>query len=100
MSRISRKDVEYIAALAQLELDDETKDRFTRELDAILGYVEKLNELDTTGVEPTMHALQRTNVLREDVTGASLSRDVALGNAPSHDGEYFIVPKILEADES
>lgn len=99
MSRISKSDVEYIAGLAQLELDEAAKDRLTGELDEILGYVEKLRELNTENVEPMMHALPITNVFREDETGQSLDRDLALRTAPSHDGEYFIVPKILDTEE-
>lgn len=99
MSRISKSDVEYIAGLAQIELDEAAKDRLTGELDEILGYVEKLRELNTENVEPMMHALPITNVFREDEAGQSLDRDLALRTAPSHDGEYFIVPKILDTEE-
>ena len=100
MSRITRRDVEYIAGLAQLELDDAAKDRLTSELDTILEYVDKLRELNTDTVEPMMHALPITNVFRADEVRASLDRDVALRTAPSHDGEYFIVPRILDTEEA
>ncbi len=100
MSQITEKDVEYIAGLAQLSLDDATKQRLARELGEILGYVAQLNELDTEGVEPMMHALSLSNIFREDRVGPSLSRDTVLRTAPSHDGNYFIVPRILDADEA
>lgn len=99
MSRISKSDVEYIAGLAQIQLDEAAKERLTTELDTILEYVEKLRELDTDRVEPMMHALPITNVFREDEAGESLPRHLALRTAPSHDGEYFIVPKILDTEE-
>lgn len=99
MSSITKKDVEYVAGLAQLQLDDAAKERLTHEMAAILDYMEKLNELNTDNVEPMMHAMEMTNVFREDVVEESLPRDKALEGAPSHDGEFFIVPKILETDD-
>lgn len=99
MSKISKKDVSYVAALAQLRLDDAAQERLVREMGDILAYMDKLNSLNTDGVEPMMHALAMTNVLREDKTGAPLSREDALMNAPVDNGAYFIVPKILEGEE-
>lgn len=98
MSKITRQDVEYVAGLAQLRLDDATKDRLVREMGDILAYMDQLNELDTEHVEPMMHAMEMTNVFRQDVPGESLPRGEALMNAPMHDGEYFMVPRILEGD--
>lgn len=98
MSSISRQDVAYVAGLARLAPDDATKERLVRELGDILGYVAKLNELDTENVEPMMHALEMSNVFREDEPGASLPRELALRNAPADDGEYFLVPRILDTE--
>lgn len=98
MAKITRADVEYVAGLAQLTLDETTKERLVGELGDILGYMDKLNELDTTGIEPTMHVLEMTNVFREDVVTPSLPRDTALMNAPKTDGEYFLVPRILDTE--
>lgn len=98
MSKITTRDVEYVAALAHLDLDDATKARLVQEMGDILGYMDKLNELDTAGVEPMMHALEITNVYREDAAGDSMPREAALENAPSEDGEYFLVPRILEGE--
>ena len=98
MSKITQKDVEYVAGLAQLRLDDAAKEQMAREMDDILSYMDKLNELNTDNVEPMMHGMEMTNVFREDVIGASLPREEALKNAPVHDGEYFLVPRILEED--
>jgi aspartyl-tRNA(Asn)/glutamyl-tRNA(Gln) amidotransferase subunit C len=98
MSKITTKDVEYVAGLAQLNLDDTAKARLVKEMGDILSYMDKLSELDTDNVEPMMHVLNMTNVYREDVVGTSLDRTAALKNAPAHDDEFFLVPRILEAD--
>lgn len=99
MSNITIKDVEYVAGLAQLQLDDAAKERLVREMGEILGYMDQLNALDTSEVEPMMHAMALTNIFREDNVGTSLSREAALANAPNHDGEYFLVPKILDTGD-
>ena len=98
MGKITLRDVEYVAGLAQLRLTEDEKNRLVREMDDILAYMDQLNELDTDAVEPMMHAMEMTNVFRQDETGASLPREEALMNAPMHDGEYFLVPRILEGD--
>ena len=98
MSTITEQDVDYVAGLAQLSLDDETKERLVQELGAILAYMDKLNELDTSDVEPMVHVLELANVYREDEVGTSLDRETALANAPKSDEEYFLVPRILDAD--
>ena len=98
MAKITKQDVEYVAALAQLDLDEATKERLVVELGDILSYMDKLNELDTDGVEPMMQVLEMTNVYREDEVRPSLDRETALKNAPKTDGEYFLVPKILDVE--
>ena len=98
MAKITTDDVEYVAGLAQLILDDDTKERLVQEMGNILSYMDKLNELDTDDIEPMMHVLDLANVYREDVVGESLPREVALSNAPAEDGEYFLVPRILDQD--
>lgn len=98
MKEIARSDVEYVAALAQLKLDDAAADRLVGELGEILAHMDLLNELDTEGVEPMMHALEVTNVYRDDVTAPSLPREAALRNAPRTDGAYFLVPRILDQE--
>lgn len=99
MSKITRADVEYVAGLAQLRLDDAAKDRLVHEMGEIIGYMDQLNALNTDGVEPMMYALDMSNVFRQDIVEPWLTREEGLKNAPSHDGEYFIVPRILEVDE-
>ena len=69
-----------------------------KEMGDILGYIDQLNGLDTEGIEPTMHALSMVNVFREDEVAGSISREEALANAPEADGEYFLVPKILDTE--
>lgn len=98
MGKITRDDVAYVASLAQLSMSPEVQDRLVKEMGDILAYMDKLNELNTDGIEPTMHGMAMTNVFREDVVGPSLERDEALMNAPQSDGEYFLVPKILDVD--
>jgi aspartyl-tRNA(Asn)/glutamyl-tRNA(Gln) amidotransferase subunit C len=87
-----------VAGLAQLTLDEAEKERLVEELGAILEYMDKLNELDTSAIEPMMHVLAIQNVMREDEVTASLDRDTALANAPKTDGAYFLVPRILDLD--
>ena len=98
MSTITEKDVEYVANLAQLNLDDALKTRLVGELGNILDYIGKLNELDTDGVEPMMHVQALSNVFRDDEIAPSLPREVVMENAPKHDGEYILVPQILDGD--
>lgn len=93
---ITLKDVEHVANLARLDLSDAEKAQFTEQLNAILKYAEKLNELDTDGVEPTSHVLPITNVMREDVKKESLPIEKVLLNAPDEEDGQFKVPAVLE----
>lgn len=93
---IDRKQVEYVAHLARLDLKPEEAEQFTGQLDEILGYIEKLQELDTTGIEPTSHAIPIVNAFREDEVKESYDQDTALKNAPSEENGFFKVPKIIE----
>lgn len=94
--KITIVDVEHVARLARLELSAPEKERMRRELDGILSYIDKLRALDTSGVEPTSHAVPLTNVTRDDVERPSLPQAEALANAPDRQGELFRVPKIIE----
>ncbi|MES1204521.1 MAG: Asp-tRNA(Asn)/Glu-tRNA(Gln) amidotransferase subunit GatC [Pseudomonadota bacterium] len=95
MSRIRSDEVREIAALARLALGDQEIARMTQDLDAILGYVEALRELDTSATAPMTHAVPFDCPLRPDVVEPGLSVDEALGNAPRRQGSYFQVPRIL-----
>jgi len=94
--KLTKDDVRYVADLARLEFDEKETDSLVGQLQKILEYEQELNELDTTGVEPTAHAFSLNNVLREDVVKESLDREEALSNAPEKDQGCFKVPKVLE----
>ncbi|MHC4192795.1 MAG: Asp-tRNA(Asn)/Glu-tRNA(Gln) amidotransferase subunit GatC [Planctomycetota bacterium] len=94
--KIGEAEVRKVAKLARLELSEAEVEEFTGQLSAILEYMEKMNELDTTGVEPLAHCLPITNVFREDAVKESIGVEKALANAPQRDGEFFKVPKILD----
>ena len=89
-------DVKYVAQLARLSLTAEEEQKFGAQLGQILGYIEKLNELDVSQVEPTAHAVPLVNVTRLDEVRPSLSNEDALRNAPARANGLFIVPKIVE----
>lgn len=92
---VTKQDVEHIAALAKLTFSEEEKERLTAELNTVLRYVEKLNELDTEQVEPLQNMNERVNVLRDDVLLPSTPNDVALRNAPDSQDRFFKVPKVI-----
>lgn len=93
---ISEKDVEHVALLGRLHLTPEEKKNMTQDLNTILQYVEKINELDTTHVEPTSHVLPIRNVTREDVVIPSPGQEVMLKNAPDKENGFFRVPPVIE----
>lgn len=95
MSRISIDQVKHVANLARLAITEEKAEKFTKQLDAIIGFAEQLNELDTENVEPTSHVLDIKNVLREDVPQKGLPREEVLKNAPEEQDGQFKVPSIL-----
>ncbi|MEI8291838.1 MAG: Asp-tRNA(Asn)/Glu-tRNA(Gln) amidotransferase subunit GatC [Verrucomicrobiota bacterium] len=89
-------DVKYVAHLARLALTPEEEKQLGAQLGSILGYIEKLRELDVTHVEPTAHAVPMVNVTRADEIRPSLPHDEALRNAPKKGGGLFVVPKVVE----
>jgi aspartyl-tRNA(Asn)/glutamyl-tRNA(Gln) amidotransferase subunit C len=89
-------DVKYVAHLARLSLSPEEEQKIGEQLGHILGYIEKLKEVDVTGVEPTAHAFPLVNVVRPDEVHPSISHEDALRNAPAQANGLFIVPKIVE----
>ncbi len=93
--KIDEAQVRKVAKLARLELTEAEVEEFTGQLSAILEYVEKMNELNTTSVEPLAHCLPIKNVFRADCIKESLGTEKTLANAPQRDGEFFKVPKIL-----
>lgn len=93
---IQVNDVEHVAKLARLNLTEEERETFTGQLNAILKYAEKLNELDTEEVEPTTHVLHLSNVMREDEVRESLSQEKVFRNAPEEEDGQFKVPAVLD----
>ena len=93
---LSSEQVRAVALLARLHLTDDELARMTEQLNKIVEYVEQLHEVDTEEVEPLAHPLPISNVFRDDRLRPSLPRDVALRNAPDTDGEFFLVPPVLD----
>ncbi|MEI7471391.1 MAG: Asp-tRNA(Asn)/Glu-tRNA(Gln) amidotransferase subunit GatC [Chitinophagaceae bacterium] len=87
--------IEKLATLSRLEFDGEAKLAIKEDLQNMIAFVEKLNEIDTTGVAPLLHMSKNVNVLRADETKGSVDRDIALKNASNSDGVYFKVPKVI-----
>ena len=94
--KITKNEVENVAHLARLDFSEEEKVKFTSQLNDILLYIEKLNQADTTGVEPMSHAIALQNAFRDDIVKDSLSHDLSLSNAPEARGPFFRVPKVIE----
>ncbi|MBR2069510.1 MAG: Asp-tRNA(Asn)/Glu-tRNA(Gln) amidotransferase subunit GatC [Candidatus Gastranaerophilales bacterium] len=91
---ITIKDVEHVAKLARLELSEDEKEMFTHQLGDVLNHVERMNEVDTQGVEPMNHPIDFSNVMREDVKIYENTREELMQNAPDVEGEFFKVPRI------
>jgi aspartyl-tRNA(Asn)/glutamyl-tRNA(Gln) amidotransferase subunit C len=95
MPRIEPREVREIAQLARLRLDDDEVERLAHELDAILGYIEEVAQLDAGGAEPMTHAVPFDCPFRDDEVGPMLAPDEAVGNAPRREDGYFQVPRIV-----
>jgi len=87
--------VDKLAMLSRLQFDEAEKASIKKDLGKMIGFVDKLNELDTTGVEPLMHISNNVNILREDEVIQEFSREDALSNAPLKDEQFFKVPKVI-----
>ena len=92
---LSKKEVEHVAWLAHIELDEQEKTLFTEQFNEILEYFKKIDEVDTTGVEPTNHVLELTNVFRKDKTEPTLTAEEVLKNAPKKEKKFFKAPRIV-----
>jgi aspartyl-tRNA(Asn)/glutamyl-tRNA(Gln) amidotransferase subunit C len=92
--------VDKLAHLARLKFNDEEKQEIQKDLQRMIEFVEKLNELNLDGVEPLLHMSDEINVLREDDVKGSISREEALKNAPLHDEQFFKVPKVIKNPKS
>ncbi len=94
--KITREEVHRVAMLARLSLTAEEEERLTEQLDKILLYMEKLNELDTEGVEPLAHVIDIVNAFREDRVDQRFDTETLMANAPARDDSFLKVPKIIE----
>jgi aspartyl-tRNA(Asn)/glutamyl-tRNA(Gln) amidotransferase subunit C len=92
---ITRQDVEKVALLSRLQLSDAELATMSEQLAQIVGYVDHLAQVNTDGVEPMAHAIEQTNVFRDDRVTPSIPRDEALANAPHHDLQGYLVPAVL-----
>jgi aspartyl-tRNA(Asn)/glutamyl-tRNA(Gln) amidotransferase subunit C len=92
---VTVKEVEYVAKLAKLRFMPDEMEKFTSQLNQILAYMEKLNELDTTNVEPLAQIMELQNILREDIVKPSLPVEEVLANAPAKNEKFFKVPKVI-----
>lgn len=91
--------VDNLANLARLRFSAEEKELIKKDLQRMIHFVDKLNELDTEGVEPLLHMTDAVNILREDIVQGSISREEGLKNAPDTDGVFFKVPKVISKEE-
>ncbi|MBE7041029.1 MAG: Asp-tRNA(Asn)/Glu-tRNA(Gln) amidotransferase subunit GatC [Ruminococcaceae bacterium] len=94
--KISKEEVLHVANLARLKLSDGEAEALTKDMESIIGFANKLNELDTDGVVPTAHAIPMSNAFREDVVKPSYDRNAMIKNAPSADEGGYTVPKVVE----
>lgn len=88
--------IDKLSKLAMLRFNQEEREEIKSDLEKMIGFVDKLKELDTTGIEPLLHMSTQADILREDVPGKMIDRKEALQNAPLHDDEYFKVPKVIK----
>jgi aspartyl-tRNA(Asn)/glutamyl-tRNA(Gln) amidotransferase subunit C len=93
--KITRKKVAYVARLARLDLSSELEKQFTRQLNMVLEYMERLKQVDTKGVEPASRAIPTQNAFREDEIRPSLPKETALDNAPARKDDFFVVPRVI-----
>jgi len=91
--------IDKLSRLAMLQFDDAERKEIKADLEKMIGFVDKLKELDTAGVEPLLHMTADVNVLRDDSPGNMVSREEALKNAPQHDSTFFKVPKVIKKPE-
>ncbi len=96
---VSKDEVKHVAKLSKLRLSESEVEEFTGDMNKILDYMDKLNELDTENVKPLSHPLEATNVFRNDELKKSIDRKNALKNAPERTEEFFKVPKVIKTDK-
>ncbi|HZH64312.1 MAG TPA: Asp-tRNA(Asn)/Glu-tRNA(Gln) amidotransferase subunit GatC [Flavisolibacter sp.] len=92
--------IDKLSRLSMLEFDEAERPQIKNDLEKMIGFIDKLKELDTTGVEPLLHISGARNVLRDDVPGKMLTKEEALQNAPLHNKDFFLVPKVIKKGEA
>ncbi len=97
--KLSKEEVDKLAHLARLDFSEAEKEAIVNDMDKILGFVDKINELDLEGVEPLIYLSEERNVLRKDEAQDLVTKDEALKNAPDRDTDFFRVPKVLKREE-
>ena len=93
---VSDEMIYKLSNLARLEFNDYEKEEIKADLQKMIGFIDKLNELDTTGVEPLLHMSDNVNILRDDEVSGMVTQEEALKNAPMHDTQFFKVPKVIK----
>lgn len=93
--KITKEEILHVSDLARLEIDEASVDKFAVQIGNILDYVDQLRQVDTSGIQPTSHALALTNAFREDAETKHLERETALANAPEQEDGSFVVPKVI-----
>lgn len=88
--------IDKLANLSRLQFDESEKEEIKGDLEKMIGFIDKLNELDTSGVEPLLHMSENINVFRKDEVKGEINREEVFRNAPLHDGEFFKVPKVIK----
>jgi len=96
--KVNEELIGHLSHLARLQFDEESGKEMVHDLNRILGFVEKLEEVDTTGVEPLIYMTEETNILRNDEVVQTITQDEALKNAPRKDSDYFRVPRFIDQD--
>ena len=96
MMKIDDKLIDRLSALSRLEFQNKERENIRKDLDKILGFVEKLHEVDTDNVEPLIFMSDERNIVREDIVKQTITREEALKNAPDDDGAHFRVPKVIK----
>ena len=91
--------INKLANLSRLQFSDEEKEEIRNDLEKMIRFIDKLNELDTTGIAPLLHMSDEVNVLRDDIVKGSISTTDALKNAPHHNEQYFLVPKMMRQNQ-
>ena len=93
---VTKDDVQYMAHLARLQFEDKEAEGLKEDMNKILGYMDKLDQLDTSDVEPLEHVTEQPSILRKDEAKDPISHEEALKNAPDADSDYFRVPRVIE----